>query len=42
MTDRTVCKIHHGPNGGRFYVTRKKGGGTRRVYLKPGEKPPSK
>jgi len=34
------CKVHKGERGGRYYMKRKKGGGTKRVYLKPGEKPP--
>lgn len=35
-----VCKVHRGKRGGRYYMKRKKGGGTKRVYLKKGEKPP--
>jgi len=36
------CKVHRGPKGGRYYLKRKKGGGTKQVYLKKGEKPPKK
>ena len=36
------CKTHRGPKGGRYYMARKKGGGTKRVYLKPGQKAPLK
>lgn len=27
------CVIHEGPRGGKFIMTRKKGGGTRREYI---------
>lgn len=36
------CKVHRGKYGGRYYLARKKGGGTKRVYLKGKQKPPSK
>jgi len=36
------CKIHRGKRGGRYFMKRKKGGGTKRVYLGKGEKPPRK
>lgn len=28
------CKVHTGKKGGKYVMKRKKGGGTRRVYLK--------
>jgi len=28
------CKIHTGKRGGKYYLKRKKGGGTRKVYIK--------
>ena len=40
--DSMPCEVHRGKRGGRFYMARKKGGGTKRVYLKKGEKPPNK
>jgi len=36
------CKVHTGKRGGRYYMKRKKGGGTRRQYLEKGERPPTK
>ena len=36
------CKVHEGERGGRYYMGRKKGGGTERVYLGKGERPPTK
>ena len=33
MTGKGKCKVHRGPHGGRFVMRRKRGGGTRRVYL---------
>jgi len=34
------CKTHRGERGGRYTLKRKKGGGTKRVYLQTGEKAP--
>jgi hypothetical protein len=28
------CKVHRGPRGGRYRMVRKRGGGTRRQYVK--------
>lgn len=40
MVRKRPCKIRKGARGGRFYMARKKGGGTKKVYLKKGQKPP--
>ena len=42
MMSRKRCEVHEGERGGRYYMGRKKGGGTERVYLKKGERPPTK
>jgi len=34
------CKTHRGERGGRYYLKRQKGGGTKRVYLETGERAP--
>jgi len=36
------CIVHKGKHGGRYYMKRQKGGGTRREYLGKGERPPKK
>ena len=34
------CETYKGPRGGRYYMKRKKGGGTEKRYLKKGERAP--
>ena len=33
MVGKRKCKVHIGKRGGKYYMKRKKGGGTRRQYI---------
>jgi len=40
LRTKMTVKTHKGTRGGRYYMQRKKGGGTKRTYLKKGQRPP--